>query len=223
MRKIIFLLLLALIAVARADASGSPDQFVRESVQALAALVNDCRLPLAADPVALRGVVEHQLRPKADVLYAGQVILGRHWRDASPEQRRRFAEGLYGSLLSRYAPGLLLLTDRNVAVVPSGPAGPDRESGEAQVELRIQATFGTPIPVFLQLRRSGDRWRIYDARWEGQSYVLSLRQAFSEQIRRDGLEAVILRLEAAAGPVVGPPEERETAAGRCLRARGAAR
>jgi phospholipid transport system substrate-binding protein len=220
MRKIVFLLLFALIAAARADAGGSPNQFVRESVRDLAALVNDCRLPLAADPVALRGVVEQQLRPKADVLYAGQVILGRHWRDASPEQRRRFAEGLYGSLLARYAPGLLLLTDRNVTVVPAGPP-PNSDSGEAQVELRVQAAFGTPIPVFLQLRRSGDRWRIYDARWEGQSYVLSLRQAFSEQIRRDGLEAVILRLEAAAGPVVGPPEARETAAGRCLRARAA--
>jgi phospholipid transport system substrate-binding protein len=219
MRNLLVLLLLLLAPAADARAPESPHRFVQDSVQSLAALVTDCRLPLAADPVALRGVVEQQLRPKADVLYAGQVILGRHWRDAAPEQRRRFAEALYGSLLSRYASGLLLLTDRNVMVVAPAAAS-DSDSGEAQVELRVQAG-GTPIPVFLQLRRSGDRWRIYDARWEGQSYILSLRQAFSEQIRRDGLEAVILRLEAAAGPVVGPPEERATAAGRCLRARAA--
>jgi phospholipid transport system substrate-binding protein len=150
------------------------------------------------------------------VLYAGQVVLGRHWSNATPEQRRRFAEALYGTLLSRYASGLLLLTDRNVVVVPSrSPLG----DGEAQVELRVHGGLGAPIPVLLQLRRSGQLWRVHDARWEGQSYALSLRQAFSEQIRVEGLEAVILRLEASAGPVVGPPEERETPAGRCLRAR----
>jgi phospholipid transport system substrate-binding protein len=211
-----FIVLLALSAGVLAETSRSPDDTVRGTVQSLAALVSDCRLPLAADPVALRGVVEQHLRPRADVLYAGQVVLGRHWSNASPEQRRRFAEALYGTLLSRYASGLLLLTDRNVVVVPSRapPA-----NGEAEVELRIQGGLGAPIPVFLQMRRSGELWRVHDARWEGQSFALSLRQAFSEQIRQEGLDAVITRLQASAGPMVGLPEERQTAAGRCLRAR----
>jgi phospholipid transport system substrate-binding protein len=216
---LLFTALLALAATSAADtpdAPKSPDEMVQQTLRSLASLIADCRLPLAADPVALRGVVDLHLRPKADVLYAGQLILGRHWSDAGPDQRRRFAEALYGTLVNRYATGLLLLTDRNVAVVPSS-APPDEE--QAAVELRIQAGLASVIPVYLQMRRGRDRWRIYDARWEGQSYVLSLRQAFSQEIRRDGLEAVIRRLEASAGTVVGPVEDRETAAGRCLRAR----
>jgi phospholipid transport system substrate-binding protein len=218
MRALMFIFLLALSASPAADTAKSPDAMVSQTLRSLAALVADCRMPLAADPAALRGVVDQQLRPKADVLYAGQLILGRHWADAEPAQRRRFSEALYRSLVSRYATGLLLLTEHNVAVVPaSGP--PD--DGEAVVELRIQAGLASPIPVYLQMRRGNERWRIYDARWEGQSYVLSLRQAFSQEIRRDGLEAVIRRLEAAAGTPVGTPEERQTAAGRCLRGRTA--
>lgn len=216
---LLFTALLAIAATSAAetpDAPRSPDEMVQQTLRSLASLIADCRLPLAADPVALRGVVDQQLRPRADVLYAGQLILGRHWSDADPDQRRRFAEALYGTLVSRYATGLLLLTDRNVVVAPSS-APPDEE--QAAVELRIQAGLATMIPVHLQMRRGQDRWRIYDARWEGQSYVLSLRQAFSQEIRRDGLEAVIRRLEASAGTVVGPAEDRETAAGRCLRAR----
>ncbi len=73
----------------------------------------------------------------------------------------------------------------------------------------------------LQLRRGSERWRIFDARWEGQSFILSLRQAFAEQIRRDGLEAVIQRLERSAGEPPGSPEKRETSAGRCLQGRTA--
>jgi phospholipid transport system substrate-binding protein len=217
MRRILFMLLLA-AALPTAAATETPDRHVSATVRSLADLVSACRLPLAADPVALRGVVDQQLRPNVDVLYAGQLILGRHWSDASPEQRRRFAESLYSTLAGRYASGLLLLTDSNVVVVP---AAVPRQEGEAVVEIRIQARFATPIPVYLQMRRGSTRWRVFDARWEDQSYVLSLRQAFSQEIRREGLEAVIRRLEASAGPPVGVPEERDTAAGRCLRARQA--
>lgn len=189
---------------------------VREALQSLAGMVSECRLQLATDPAALRGIVDHHLRPRADVLYAGQLILGRHWSEADAEQRRRFAEALFGTLASRYSSGLLLLTERNVVVVGSHDTAEQRPT---EVELRIQTGLATPLPVLLQLRRVNDRWRIFDARWEGQSYVLSLRHAFSQQIRRDGLEAVIRRLESTAGTAGGPPEERPTAAGRCLSAR----
>ena len=218
MRKLIVILLLSFPAAAAVESPPPPDLMVSQAVKSLAALVSDCRLPLATDPVALRGIVDHQLRPKADVLYAGQLILGRHWQDANPDQRRRFAESLYGTLVNRYATGLLLLTDRNVTVVPSGatPGG-----GDAVVELRVDAGLATPLPIFLQMRLGSGRWRLYDARWEGQSYVLSLRHEFALAIRRDGLEAVIRRLEASAGAPAGPPEDRDTMAGRCLRARAA--
>lgn len=218
MRKFIFAVLLAFATTVPADVPDAPDEIVRQTVRSLAALVSACRLPLAADPEALRGVVDKHLRPRADVLYAGQLILGRYWPEADPDQRRRFAEALYGTLVSRYASGLLLLTNSNVSVPPAEPPG---DHGRAAVEVRVQAGLATPVPGYLQMRRGNDRWRAYDARWEGQSYVLSLRQSYSEEIRRDGLDAVIRRLEATAGRRAGPPEERPTAAGRCLRAHAA--
>ena len=224
MRTLLALLLLSLAGPVPATASApghSPkaaEAEVARTLREMVALVADCRLPLATDPLALRGVVDQHLRPRADLLYAGQNILGRHWADADPDQRRRFAEALYGTLAVRYSSGLLLLTDRNVQLVPGATA--PRE-GEAAVELLIVTGVTAPIPVSLQLRRGSERWRIYDARWEGQSFILSLRQAFAEEIRRDGLEAVIQRLERSAGEPPGPPEARQTAAGRCLQARTA--
>lgn len=213
MRTLLLCSLLVLPAGAAGDPPLSAAETVREALQSLAGMVSECRLLLAADPVALRGIVDHHLRPRADVLYAGQLILGRHWSEADADQRRRFAEALYGTLAHRYATGLLLLTERNVVVVESAEAA--RQS-PPQVELRIQAGLAAPLPVFLQLRASGARWRIFDARWEGQSYVLSLRHEVAQQVRRDGLDAVIRRLEATAGTPAGPPEARPTAAGRCL-------
>lgn len=218
MRALLLSFLLAFSTSGSANAPVAAEDTVREALLSLAGMVSECRLQLATDPGALRGIVDHHLRPRTDVLYAGQLILGRHWSEADAEQRRRFAEALYGTLANRYATGLLLLTERNVVVVGSSES---TDQGPAEVELRIQTGLATPLPVFLQLRQGSARWRIFDARWEGQSYVLSLRHAVSQQIRRDGLDAVIRRLEATAGTAAGPPEERPTAAGRCLSARRA--
>ena len=219
MRRILLCLaLLAVAALAAAEPRLAAEQRVAERLERLSGLVAACRLPLAVDPEALRGIIDQELRPYADVLYAGQLILGRHWPRASPEQRRRFAEALYGALVNRHAAGLLLLTPQNVRVVKGG-APPGDET--AQVELSIDAGLSRRVPVLLELRRQGDRWRIYDARWEDQSFVLGLRRAYAEEIGRRGLEPVIRELETRAGTPPGPPAQRATAAGRCLQDRAA--
>jgi phospholipid transport system substrate-binding protein len=216
MRRILLCIaLLAVAVLAAAEPRFAAEQHVAERLERLSGLVAACRLPLAVDPEALRGIIDEELRPYADVLYAGQLILGRHWPQASPEQRRRFAEALYGALVNRHASGLLLLTPQNVRVVK----GDGQQSGAtAQVELSIDAGLSRRVPVLLELRRQGDRWRIYDARWEGQSFVLGLRHAYAEEIGRRGLETVIRELETRAGDRPGPPARRGTAAGRCLQA-----
>ncbi|NHA14474.1 phospholipid-binding protein MlaC [Thioalkalivibrio sp. XN279] len=217
MRRILLCLaLLALTALAAAEPRLGPEQRVAERLERLSGLVAACRLPLAVDPAAVRGIIDQELRPYADVLYAGQLVLGRHWPQASPEQRRRFAEALYGALVNRHATGLLLLTPHNVRVAKGdGPRGGET----AQVELSIDAGLSRRVPVLLELRRHDDRWRIYDARWEGQSFVLGLRHTYAEEIGRRGLETVIRELETRAGTPPGPPAQRNTPAGRCLQAR----
>lgn len=217
MRRILLCIaLFAVTALAVAEPRLAAEQHVAERLERLSGLVTACRLPLAVDPAALRGLIDQELRPYADVLYAGQLVLGRHWPQASPEQRRRFAEALYGALVNRHASGLLLLTPQNVRVVKG--AGP--QNGEtAQVELSIDAGLPRRVPVLLELRHHGDRWRIFDARWEGQSFVLGLRHAYAEEISRRGLESVIRELETRAGKPPGPPARRSTAAGRCVQAR----
>lgn len=199
----------ALGAAPAADAETA----VRAKLARLAEIVSACRLPLAADAVALRSLVARELRPEADVLHGAQVVLGRHWQDASPEQRRRFAEALFGTLVARHAGGLLLLTPDNVRVVPGSEP---RRDGTVAVELAVDAGLARPLPVSLHLRARGERWVVHDARWEDQSFLLGLRRVYGEQIARRGLPAVIESLEATALGKLPPPERRPTPAGRCL-------
>ncbi len=179
-----------------------PVVITREAVGELAGAVSACRFMLATDPAALQELAHSLLRPHLDVLFAGQVILGKWWGEASPDQRRRFAEALYRSLLSRHAPSLLLLT-RDMVEVADAPAPPPG-AGEARVPLTVRVPGYAPVPVTLHLRRSGETWRVYDARIEDFSPVLQLRNQFSAEIGNRGLPAVIERLESAAGGAARP-------------------
>jgi phospholipid transport system substrate-binding protein len=215
------LLLCSLIGLVAAAASAAtvaaPDRLVAGAVDELADVVSECRLPLAADPAALRGLVDVHVRPRIDLLHAGQIILGRWWRDATPDERRRFSEGLYSSLASRYAPALLLLTPSTIEV-PA--AKTETEDEQATVRIVVRGVRSAPVPVDLKLRRLGEDWRVYDARWEDLSFLLQLREAVSEEVRRDGLEAVIRRLESGSSTSTADPAHRDSMAGRCLRQRG---
>lgn len=206
-----------LLAATAAATVAAPDRLVAGAVDELAGVVSECRLPLAADPGALRGLVDVHVRPRIDLLHAGRIILGRWWRDATPDERRRFSEALYRSLANRYAPALLLLTPSTIEVPE---AKTESDDAQATVRIVVRGVRSGPVPVDLKLRRLGEEWRVYDARWEDLSFLLQLREAVSEEVRRDGLAAVIRRLEAGSAGPAGDPAGRDSMAGRCLRQRG---
>lgn len=192
-----------------------PRGTVTSALEELIDTVSVCRFALATDPAGLRALADRSIRPALDVLFAGQIILGKWWGEASADQRREFAQSLYGSLANRYGPSLLLLTEQTITV--RAAADPDAGRGEAVVPITVRVPGYPVVDVELVLRRTGDRWRVYDARFEDLSPVLQLREQFSAEIRRDGLQAVIDRLAGQAA--AGTPG---TLVGRCLRTAPAA-
>ena len=95
-------------------------------------------------------------------------------------------------------PSLLLITEETVRIPDSGSPAAGR--GATVVPAVVRVPGYAPVPVELQLRRTAGHWRVFDARIEDLSAILQLRDDFSREIRRDGLEAVIRRLAAAAAP-----------------------
>ncbi len=46
------------------------------------------------------------LLPHFDSEFAAQLVLGQYWRTATPEQRKRFVDAFYKSLLHNYGAAL---------------------------------------------------------------------------------------------------------------------
>ncbi len=135
------------------------------------------------------------LLPHFDTQYAARLVLGTHWRTATPAQRERFIKGFYGSMLRNYGSALVDFTGERLKVFPA-QISPDGQ--RATVRTEVKRSNGERVPVNYSLRITDTGWKAWDVMIEGISYVKSFRDDFGAESDQKGLDAVIERLEKAA-------------------------
>ena len=193
LRLSIFIVLFALPpSIAQAT---SPNEFIEEAVGLLEVQLDGRREDLANDKEALYALIDEILLPRFDRRFAAGQVLARHWRTASDEQRDRFVEAFYTTLLHRYAEGLLEFSNVGVEILPFRG---DETKKLATVKTFVRLEDGTKVPVNYTLVSRDDGWRMFDVTIEGVSYVRNFRAEFDAEIRATSLEQVIVRLEEEA-------------------------
>jgi phospholipid transport system substrate-binding protein len=204
MRQLITLsaaLLLATVAFG-ADAPAAGGQGPGELVQGVAeAMLKDLdanRAEYKKDPSKINALVEKHLVPNFDSEYSARLVLGRHWRDASEAQRKRFVDAFYKSLLSNYGTALADFTGDKLKVLPT-KVGADAKT--ATVRTVVKRSNGQNVPVNYTMRKTDGGWKAWDVVIEGISYVKSFREDFGAEIDQKGLDAVIERMEKGGKPI----------------------
>jgi phospholipid transport system substrate-binding protein len=176
------------------DTSG-PSQLIDSSAQILLAGIDARRAEFRKDPTGLYALVESTLLPHFDTPYAAQLVLGQHWRTATAEQRKRFVDAFYKSLLYTYGDAMVDFTGDRLKVIPTKVAPTDER---ATVRTEIKRSNGTKVGVNYSLRKVNGEWKAWDVVIDGISYVKSYREDYGAEVQQKGLDAVITRLEAKA-------------------------
>jgi phospholipid transport system substrate-binding protein len=203
-------LVLSLVALVIAVGSGSaalaqavpgpgPQQLIEQVSQQMLKDIDANRAALRADPAKLRALVDKNLLPNFDTEYASRLVLGKHWRTATPEQRSRFVEAFIQSMMRQYGNALLDFTGDRLTILPFKG---DPAATTATVRTEVKRDNGTPVPVNYTMRGTPQGWKAWDVTIEGVSYVKNFRTDFGAEIDAKGLDHVINRLEtenAAAG------------------------
>ncbi len=179
----------------RADEPPAPDQVLAAMAEALAEAVAARRDELQTDRRQLRALVDELLLPRFDLASSCRVILHEHWRTATAEQRQRFIEAFYGYLLASYGDALLEFRHDTVRIMR---AQDPLAGSSTHVHTTMKLTSGDTYKVDYYMRLDDSGWRVVDVLVEGMSYVRSFRTNFGLEIRADGLEALIVRLEGLA-------------------------
>lgn len=184
-------LLLAWPAQANAD---DPVEVIRSTIGELFALIDDRRDEFEAEPDLLKEELRERLLPRLDTVHSARLVLGRHGRGLEREQVEAFADALSNLLMSRYATGLLEFRSREQIEIL--PLAGDNTERATRVRTRVRLDSGNRAPVDYVLRKSNEEWRVFDVIIEGISYVTTFRNQIAEEIRRDGFDTMLDRLQA---------------------------
>ncbi|HEX4881725.1 MAG TPA: ABC transporter substrate-binding protein [Porticoccaceae bacterium] len=175
-------------------AEGAPPDIVAATSDRLFTLVETNRTGYQANPAGLQEEVRRHLLPHVDTLYSARLVLGQHGRGLSADKVQAFAGALSDLLVRRYAEGLLEFKDRDqMQILPEQSGNTERMT---RVRTKVRLTSGSEAAVDYVFRRQDGTWRVFDVIIEGISYVATFRTQIGEEIRRDGFDKVLARLES---------------------------
>lgn len=192
-------------------ATQTPVQIVQVIAHELDTTIAGHREELKNNKEKLIAVIDEVFLPHFDVDYASILVLGQHAREATPQERDRFAKAFYNSITHRYAEGLLNYTRGAVKVLPfSG----DLNDKRTVVRTEVVLDDGKKLSVDYAFRKgkSGD-WKAYDVIIEGISYITNYRNQVDAQIRKDGIEKLITSLETQGAKALEEMDKGGKAAG----------
>ena len=178
---------------AQASSASSPQAVVEDITHQLDTQIADHKAELQNNKPKLVSLINQIFLPHFDTDWASILVLGMHAREASPEQRQRFAKAFYNSLTHRYAEGLLGYTKGTVKVLPfNGEANPKY----TVVKTQMNTSDNKPVAVNFVFHQTNDgQWKAYDIIIEGISYITNYRNQVDAQIKKEGLNKLIAELE----------------------------
>lgn len=160
----------------------NPQVVVQKSIDALVARIVKERKVLQKSPAALTALVEQNITPFVDIPGIARGVMGQYFRQASPEQRNRFAATFKQSLIRTYANGLAGYNNQKIVVKPYTPGS---DINRAQVDVEVTLESGTMVPVTFQMVRDGAGvWKARNLIINGLNLGLTFRKRFAEVVEQ---------------------------------------
>lgn len=163
--------------------SQTPEELIRENVESLMADLEGRKDYYANNLSELEALVDSNLDQVADFRYIGASVMGNYFRNATPEQRSRFADVFRQTLIDTYTRGLVTFDYDELRVLSTQQA--QRHEDQASVAMEVVANNGQVYPVSYSLRLSNGEWRVVNVIVNGINLGLTFRNQFDQAMREN--------------------------------------
>ena len=136
-------------------------------------------------------LVEQIVLPHFDFSTMSASVLGKHWRTANEDQRKRFTQEFKLLLVRTYAKALVDNMDRKIVYEPLRAAD---GATDVTVHTEIPQEGGFPMPINYSMELKDGAWKVYDVDIDGISLVKNYRTTFSNEVKQGGVDALIKKL-----------------------------
>jgi phospholipid transport system substrate-binding protein len=182
-------LMLLLVPTVRAAAEGPDDMIRRLSTDLLNNIKSDKDVQ-RGDLSKVTAFVDSKVMPNVNFTRMTASAVGRHWRQASPEQQKRLQEEFKSMLVRTYAGALSQVKDQTVEVKPLRAA-----AGDSEVIVRTEVIGrGESVQLDYRMEKTSTGWKIYDLNVLGIWMVETYRTQFAQEISARGIDGLIATL-----------------------------
>lgn len=192
MKKLILLLIMFPMYVstpARAATVQNPEALVRQKTTQILALIARKRAVYAHDPAKLYAMVRTRVLPYFDFRLMSRWVLGRYWRQATPQEKQEFTEQFRTLLVRTYATALLSYSGQKIVYLPfHGNLNGNTVTVRTLVE---QNNGGPDVPVDYSFSKEPQGWKVYDVTIDRVSLITNYRTTYADRIESQGLPALI--------------------------------
>jgi phospholipid transport system substrate-binding protein len=173
---------------------------VRDRTSALFAAVEAEDGVLSEDPARARALVDEFITPHVDIKAFSKLVLGKHWRRATQEQRQQFLTQFHTLIVRTYATAVTTYTGIEIEYMPMRE---ESRQNVATVRTIIPRPDGDGVKVNYRLHCRNNVWKLFDVSLAGISMVTTYRSAFSAEVKKSGLDGLIKVLQQKNDENVG--------------------
>lgn len=174
--------------------AASPVTMLETSANSLLTELSKNKAQVKANSNYVNRLVYRYIIPKVDTYGMSRSVLGRDsWRKSSSNQRKLFTRNFVSLVVRTYASALRGYSGEKVVFSPV--RGGFQGKRFIKVSSVIVRANGQNIPITYSLINKKGRWKVYDMSVEGVSLLQSYRSQFSQYLRDNSLDSLIVKLK----------------------------
>ncbi|WP_260650834.1 phospholipid-binding protein MlaC [Paenalcaligenes sp.] len=184
------------------DAKLPPAEFIQAVADQTLEVVKQDKAAQAGDRQAINRLVDQYVLPYVNFEKTTRLAAGRHWRQASPEQRQQLVDAFKNTLIRTYS-GALANVDQ-LSAIKVGPFRGDPNAADVVVRSTISQSNGPDVGVDYRMENTPEGWKIYDLNVEGIWLIQNYRNQFSQVVTEKGVDGLIQTLNTQSMPAQNP-------------------
>jgi phospholipid transport system substrate-binding protein len=190
------MLVIAPLATAVAADMTNPYQVMNEAAKKTFDRLKREQPQIRQNPDHLRDVVDQELLPYVQVKYAGALVLGRYYKEATPAQREAYFAAFREYLKQAYGQALAMYHGQTYQIAPEKPLG-DATIVPIRVTI-IDPNGRPPVRLDFQWRKNtqSGNWQAYDMIAEGVSMITTKQNEWSDLLRTKGIDGLTEQLKS---------------------------
>lgn len=171
----------------------SPEAIIEQTSTQLLDIIKSESDRIREDAEFVDSIVNDIILPIIDLQSMAKLILGKHWKGASEQQRSDFINEFKNMLIRTYAKSVADFGHAEIVIIPNA----EGQKGKFyRVKTQVTLSGNPPLNVDYIFRQQQDmQWKAFDLVVDGLSMIKNFRSSFSQEIEETSLDALIDRIK----------------------------